>query len=191
MKAKRTGLIAAGLCFAALSNVASPIRFLPERLASSRYDDTEVSSNVAFVCSSAETREFRLHIDLMGNATNTVQVAFGIDDDGNGILDWRETEFLLGWRCGGWFFRDKVTSSEKYVAMPSGVRALEWKLKLDSARRAKALSVWDGTCEIDFDATDGMFNPDWNLAKITIRGGETAETIVGILTRPGILISVR
>ena len=171
--------------------LASPVQFNPDRLGSSIFDDTEVSTNLPFNSGAASVREFMLQIGLNANTTNTVQVAFGVDSDENGLLEWHETEFLLGWRCGGWFYRDKIADAANYAMMTGGVRTLEWILTLDSNRKAKRLEARDGSATLSFTATCGMFNPEWNLARITVRGGETLETISGELLRPGLTVKVR
>ena len=189
MRHRLVALAGAVLCVCA--GYSSPVRFHPARLVESPFDDTETSTNVVFDTGSSNVREFRLLVELNADISNTVQIAFGVDADENGVLEWEETDFLLGWRCGGWSYRDKLSDNAEYVAVDGGMRTLDWKLTLDSNRRAKRLIASGDRQSLDFVVTSGMFNPEWNLARITTRGGETVETIAGELLRPGLTVKVR
>ena len=189
MRRRLVALACAVLCVCA--GYSSPVRFHPGRLVESPFDDTETSTNVVFDTGSSDVREFRLLVELNADVSNTVQIAFGVDADENCVLEWEETDSLLGWRCGGWFYRDKSSDNAEYVAVDGGTRTLDWKLTLDSNRKAKRLIASDDRQSLDFVVASGMFNPAWNLVRITTRGGETVETISGELLRPGLTVKVR
>ena len=42
---------------------------------------------------------------LLASPSNNVEVAFGTDADGDGVLDLWETDCVIGWDCGAWFVR--------------------------------------------------------------------------------------
>ena len=52
----------------------------------SPYADTEVSTNIQFSASSEHAREIEMRFALDGCASNCIQVAFGRDADGDGVL---------------------------------------------------------------------------------------------------------
>ena len=64
----------------------------------SPYADTEVSTNIQFSASSEHAREIEMRFALDGCMSNCVQVAFGKDADGDGVLGADEAETLYGWR---------------------------------------------------------------------------------------------
>ena len=96
-------------------------RVVVPQLPPSPYDDTEISTNVMFSAGEEDALIFSLSISIDATPTNTLQIAFGRDENSDGILDWQETEFLLGWKCGVWFFRDKTTETEMIAAKESGL----------------------------------------------------------------------
>src|SRR5574344_1904062 len=142
------------------------VPLLPE----SPFDDTEISTNIAFSAGDAAVRTFSLSLALDASPSNTVQLAFGTDADSDGILSWQETDFLLGWRCGGWFFRDQVAGVESFVAREAGPRTLDWALTLGSDQVPRTLSAKEGSLDLGFAASRGMFSPSWNRVRVTLRG---------------------
>ena len=64
----------------------------------SPYVDTEMSTNIQFSASSEHAREIEMRFALDGCMSNCVQVAFGKDADGDGVLGADEAETLYGWR---------------------------------------------------------------------------------------------
>ena len=58
----------------------------------SPYADTEVSTNIQFSASSEHAREIEMRFALDGCVSNCVQVAFGKDADGDGVLGADEAE---------------------------------------------------------------------------------------------------
>ena len=167
-------------------------RFAPPQLPPSPYDDTEISTNVAFSAGDATSRSFVLSFDVDATPSNTVIVAFGTDSDSDGVLDWPETEFVVGWRCGGWFFRDKIAGTESFVAKESGTRRLDWRLSLDSGRSPRSLSATDADAPLGFVATPGMFRPGWNAARVTVRGRPSPSySVSGGVFAPGLAVRAR
>ena len=70
-------------------------RVVVPQLPPSPYDDTEISTNVTFSAGGDDARIFSLSISIDATPTNTLQIAFGRDENSDGILDWQEMEFLL------------------------------------------------------------------------------------------------
>ena len=100
----------------AASTVAVPT------LPPSEFADTESVTNLAIDVSHGNMG--RLDIVLAANATpsNNVQIAFGVDANGNGALEPTETEAVVGWDCSAWFVRDERTVSPRRNALMLQVR---------------------------------------------------------------------
>ena len=161
-------------------------RFAFPQLLVSPYVDTEISTNIPFSSGEELSRRMSLTMELDALSNNTVQVAFGTDIDADGELSWSETEFLLGWRCGGWFCRDKKADAECFVQREIGHKRLDWTLFLNVERSPNHLSANDDVGELGFSVSRGMFNPSWNLARIAMRGswGVSYEIHGGLFISP-------
>ena len=61
---------------------------------------TEASTNIAFNALRGDVREVRMHFTFEGVSSNCIQVAFGRDADGDGVLSFDETDAVYGWRNG-------------------------------------------------------------------------------------------
>ena len=70
--------------------------------------DTEVSTNIPFPAGHDVTRAITLSFALDNCVSNCVQVAFGKDANGDGVLGADETETLYGWRNGRSFAENRV-----------------------------------------------------------------------------------
>ena len=86
--------VAVFFAFFSFSALASARVVVPQ-LPPSPYDDTEISTNVTFSAGGDDARIFSLSISIDATPTNTLQIAFGRDENSDGILDWQEMEFLL------------------------------------------------------------------------------------------------
>ena len=162
--------------------------FSPPQLPPSEWADTEISTNLFFDAGAATDNKFTLAIALENAATNnSVEVAFGIDADGDGALALEESELSVGWDCGEWRLRDfrggAVLSAE------SGASELTLALYLSgNDRRARTMegNVFSG------DAAPTFFNPAWNLARVTVRGETAAlERIEARATTVGFFLRFR
>ena len=151
-------------------SVRAAERFGVPQLPESPFEDTEISTNIAFFAGDAAVRTFSLSLALDASPSNTVQLAFGMDADSDGVLSWAETDFLLGWRCGGWFFRDKVSGAESFVPREAGPRTLDWALTVGSDQVPRSLTAKEGSLDLGFAASRGMFDPSWNRVRVTLRG---------------------
>src|SRR5574344_2336925 len=160
----------AALVVRSTGSVRAAARFGVPPLPARPFADTYISTNIAFSAGDASVRTFSLSLALDASLSNTVQLAFGMDADSDGVLSWAETDFLLGWRCGGWFFRDKVTSTEAFVAREAGPRTLDWALTVGPDQVPRSLTAKEGSLGLGFAASRGMFDPSWNRVRVTLRG---------------------
>ena len=94
--------------------------------------DTEVTTNFPFVAQLDRSGRFDFTLSCHVSSSNNVEVAFGRDDNGNGILELEEIDRIVGWDCGRWFTRrgaDGVYVSET-VGIAVGMRELCWELQV-------------------------------------------------------------
>ena len=152
---------------------------VPAALPPAVHADTETVTNVPFAV--ALDAAGRLSFDLVCRATpsNNVEVAFGTDANGNGVLEPEETDRVVGWDCGSWFTRKGADGA---CQMENG----EWKIENGVEPEVRTLSwrvrvVADGTPS-RFEATadgspafadlplESTYSPSWNLLRLTGRG---------------------
>ncbi|MGN0876141.1 MAG: hypothetical protein ACI4TC_02620, partial [Kiritimatiellia bacterium] len=99
--------------------------------------DTEATTNTVFSAGLSSDRQFNLSLELNAASSNCVEIAFGRDADGNGVLSREEADLQLGWDAGAWLFHDRRDGTIRRCARPDGHRRLEWRLALDSRKVAK------------------------------------------------------
>ena len=152
---------------------------VPAALPPAVHADTETVTNVPFAV--ALDAAGRLSFDLVCRATpsNNVEVAFGTDANGNGVLEPEETDRVVGWDCGSWFTRKGADGA---CQMENG----EWKIENGVEPEVRTLSwrvrvVADGTpfrLEATADGSpafadlplESTYSPSWNLLRLTGRG---------------------
>ena len=66
------------------------------------YDDCEVVTNCVFDASRDDAKMFAVKIELDAVPSNGVEVVFGYDADGDGILSRTEETMAIGYDCGEW-----------------------------------------------------------------------------------------
>ena len=98
------------------------------------YDDCEVVTNCVFAASRHDAKEFSVQIELDATPSNSVEVVFGHDADGDGILSRFEETMAIGYDCGEWKIVNLVTGNKFLHAGTSGRVALDWKLRLNGSR---------------------------------------------------------
>jgi len=139
------------------------------------YADTEAVTNIAFDAGVAGNNVFALSLALDASPSNNVEVAFGCDADGNGTLEDSEAAFAIGWDCGEWFFRDVAADVADSCDGSCGRASLDWRLKLDAALTPRDLRAFVGTSPLPFPLMDTMYDPAWNMARVTSRGFGNVE----------------
>ena len=104
-----------------------------------------VATNFAFNVDCDSLRGIELRFLLDGCASNCLQVAFGRDEDGNGVLDVEEMETLYGWRNGRYFAE----------SMKDGIRIEEAAASFQMSRSfAVNLEMKKGVGLHEFSATN-------------------------------------
>ena len=138
------------------------------------YDDCEVVTNCVFDASRNDAKEFSVRIELDATPSNGVEVVFGRDADGDGILSRTEETMSVGCDCGEWKVVNLTTGDTFYNAGVSGHVALNWKLRLNGNRTLRSITattngqpVFTQLCQ---SPSQFLFDPTWNAAKIIRRG---------------------
>ena len=142
---------------------------------------TEVSTNVAFNTVRSDVREVRMHFAFENTSSNCVQVAFGRDADGDGVLSFDETDAVYGWRNGRYFAEDVKTGVRIEDPEATTGRALSVRMRMskESLPAHFAATNGVGVAVLDDIATsvpEWIYRPEWNLMRVTRRGpGVPAE----------------
>ena len=129
----------------------------------------EAETNVVFPAGAQGDNIWKLSIELESSLSNCVEVVFGTDVNNDGVLGVGEGELCVGWDCGEWFWRDRLSGEVGSVECASGSRRLDWSLRLDADRSARSVggNVFSGAI------APTCFNPDWNIARVVSRGAES------------------
>ena len=138
------------------------------------YDDCEVVTNCVFDASRQDAKEFAVRIELDATPSNGVEVVFGRDADGDGILSRTEEAMSIGYGCGEWKVANLVIGDTVSCAGTPGRVALNWKLRLNRNRTPRALAVTvNGQPtfqQLCLSPPPFLFDPTWNAAKVIRRG---------------------
>ena len=137
-------------------------------------DDTEVVTNVALPAVRADSRLFALRLELDATPSNSVEVAFGRDADGDGSLSRLETTMRVGWSCGVWELVDCATGDVFSEAGPPGPTSLSWSLKFSPAEVPKSLAVTVSGVGVFAALAERppqfLFSPEWDTMRVVCRG---------------------
>lgn len=150
------------------------------------FADTEASTNLPIRVSDEDSRGIELQFALDGCVSNSVQVAFGRDENGDGVLGVDETETLYGWRNGRYFVESMTEGVRIEEADLSGEPscAFVMSLHLSKGRGLQHFSATNvlGTAiltNVSASAQSWLYQPDWNMMRVTRRGpGIPAEWFV-------------
>ena len=144
------------------------------RMPPPEYDDCEVVTNCVFDASRGDAKEFAIRVELDATLSNGVEVVFGRDADGDGILSRTEETMSIGYDCGEWRVANLVTGDTVSCAGTPGHAALNWKLRLNRNRTPRALAVtvndqptFTPLCQ---SPPPFLFDSTWNAAKIVRHG---------------------
>ena len=175
-------------CFIAAAETArGTVAVAP--LPAAEYADTEVSTNVCLdvtqVLSVGDNfRFFDVALELAATPTNNVEIAFGVDTYEDGMLGCRERDFVLGWDCGAWFWRDRRANVETRFGEGTSVgaeRTLSWRVKVDGDHLPRSFVATEGRATLATGAaTAAMFSPQWNMARVVARGGVVSNERISV-----------
>ena len=136
----------------------------------SEFADTEAVTNVAIAVGDAERPHVETSIALAASPSNSVEMSFGVDADGDGELCFDEIEWTFGCRCGTWFCRDARTGDSVEWPETQGYGRIRRSVRL---RRHEV-------------------NPAWNVARVVRRGvASVSESVVIDAQGPTLMLIVR
>lgn len=181
-------LFCLGVSICAWARVAAPVSLPP-----AVHADTEVSTNVPFTAALDAAGRFAFDLSCRATPSNNVEVAFGTDANGNGVLEPEEIDRVVGWDCGSWFTRKGADGA---CQMENG----EWKIENGVEPEVRTLSwrvrvVADGT-PFRFEATadgspaftdlplESVYRPSWNLLRLTGRGLDASLETFSVSATP-------
>ena len=142
---------------------------------------TEVSTNIAFNAVRGDVRDVRMHFAFDGVPSNCVQVAFGRDADGDGVLSFDETDAVYGWRNGRYFAEDVKAGVRTEEPEAATGRALSVRMRMTKESLPAHFAATNGVGvavlgDIASSVPTWVYRPEWNLMRVTRRGpGVPAE----------------
>ena len=157
------------------------------------YADTEVSTNVCLgAVVATESGDgvgyFDVELSLCATPTNNVEIAFGVDIDADGVLGRCERDFVLGWDCGAWFWRDRRANVEERFgqgAFSDDRRTLLWRVNLNAVRRPRRFAAREGDSVLaEGRATDAMFAALWTHGRVVARGLDAPDEAISVQMSP-------
>jgi len=176
---RRSAVVMMALLLATLAPcVAIAVRIEVPPQPASPFADTEVTTNISFAAANGHVRFLELAFALDGCASNCVQVAFGHDANGDGILGFAETDTLYGWRNGRYFaesVRDGIRIEEP-AADPTAAScafAIGMRLSKDLAPLSFVATNSLGVAvltNLSVSAQGWLYRPEWDAMRVTRRG---------------------
>ena len=166
---------------------------VPAALPPAVHADTETVTNVPFA--TALDAAGRLSFDLVCRATpsNNVEVAFGTDANGNGVLEPEEIDRIFGWDCGSWFTRKgadgacQMENGEWKIenGVEPEVRTLSWRVRVGADGTPSRLEATaDGSPAFADLPLESTYSPSWNLLRLTGRGLDASLETFSVSVTP-------
>ena len=186
------------MAFLALLAFAAAVRggsvvypFQPQSFA-----DTETSGNFA-VPSFEGCNVFRVQLQFDATPSNSVQIAFGQDLDGDGTLSLRESAMSLGWSGGDWSIRRKGDREwVRYTqAGAAGTRSLELQRRLQQSATDQTFVLKRDGVDLSFGSgTEGwlsLADLEGGLVRVTTRGTDIVGKAVVDTVRDAKVMAIR
>ena len=164
------GCLVAGVTMARQQNLA----LLPPPT----HADTEVSTNVLCQIDALSIKEARLEFALHGTPSNNVESTIGPDRNGDGKLSFDEEGVTVEWVCGEFFVRgiggeiigNCETGTVSFVTYGPDTNGFVTAVLTIPIRRQKSNPGW-------------LYDPTWNMVRVTKRGTDEPMERVSIGTR--------
>ena len=193
MSIHRHGAYSALLFCAGAALAAWARTVVPASLPPAIHADTEVSTNVPFTATLDAAGRFAFDLSCRATPSNNVEVAFGTDADGDGVLDLGETDCVIGWDCGAWFVRKGADGA---CQMENGewkiengveleVRTLSWRVRVRTDGTPFRLEATaDGSPAFAERSLESIYRPSWNLLRLTGRGLDASLETFSVSATP-------
>ena len=152
---------------------------VPAALPPAVHADTETVTNVPFATALDAAGRFALDLSCRATPSNNVEVAFGTDANGNGVLEPEETDRVVGWDCGSWFTRKgadgacQMENGEWKIenGVEPEVRTLSWRVRVGAdGTPSRFEATADGSPAFADLPLESTYSPSWNLLRLTGRG---------------------
>ena len=152
---------------------------VPAALPPAVHADTETVTNVPFATALDVAGRLSFGLVCRATASNNVEVAFGTDANGNGVLEPEETDRVVGWDCGSWFTRKgadgacQMENGEWKIenGVEPEVRTLSWRVRVRTDGTPFRLEATaDGSPAFADLPLESTYSPSWNLLRLTGRG---------------------
>ena len=158
--------------------------YTPATLPLSTTLDTEVVTNFPCAFGNAAINGLSVQMAFFGSATNAVELAFGRDADGDGALGACEAEMAIGWDCGWWVLRgrdeafscacgDGDVEAEVGMEFRIGVlrgRPKSWTATIGGESANFGIPQEGEGDDAHMPVPCWLFNPEWNVARVSVRG---------------------
>ena len=193
MSIHRHGAYSALLFCAGAALAAWARTVVPASLPPAVHADTEVSTYVPFTAVLDAAGRFAFDLSCRATPSNNVEVAFGTDANGNGVLEPEETDRVVGWDCGSWFTRKgadgacQMENGEWKIenGVEPEVRTLSWRVRVRTDGTPFRLEATaDGTLIFADLPLESTYSPSWNLLRLTGRGLDASLETFSVSATP-------
>ena len=162
------------------------------------FADTEASTNVPPPACGGDPHVFGFTLEFNGTASNAVDVAFGVDVDGDNVLAPEETRLVMGWDCGEWFVRNETGCEEMITpaSVVSGPQTLRVSIRAGRGGRVSSVDIRAGDSPL-FAALSSvppmwLHDCSWNLCRIASHGMDAHDASFFVSSSPdGLRVIVR
>ena len=193
MSIHRHGAYSALLFCAGAALAAWARTVVPASLPPAVHADTEVSTYVPFTAVLDAAGRFAFDLSCRATPSNNVEVAFGTDANGDGVLEPEETDRVVGWDCGSWFTRKgadgacQMENGEWKIenGVEPEVRTLSWRVRVRTDGTPFRLEATaDGTLVFADLPLESTYSPSWNLLRLTGRGLDASLETFSVSATP-------
>ena len=166
---------------------------VPAALPPAVHADTETVTNVPFTVALDVSGRFAFDLSCRATPSNNVEVAFGTDANGNGVLEPEETDRVVGWDCGSWFTRKgadgacQMENGEWKIenGVEPEVRTLSWRVRVRTDGTPFRLEATaDGSPAFADLPLESTYSPSWNLLRLTERGLDASLETFSVSATP-------
>lgn len=136
--------------------------------------DTEVVTNVSIPSLTQGVRKYSFLMAFNATTSNNVEIAFGMDEDGDGTLCDDEVSLSAGWDCGEWFIMNVATGERFADIGANGPHELNGGILLRADGRVRSVAFCDDITPLfntlSTSAKSWKFPASWNTARLVGRG---------------------
>ena len=150
--------------------------------------DTEFETNLVAEAWDDFDRIMGIRLEFNASPSNNVQIAFGSDENHDGVLSIEESEFALGWDCGVWFVAGFGEEFAEPAAVQAGRLSFSWNARLNEEGRLCGLSAKAGNAmvlsSLANNTPEWICRRSWDSMRLTARGPFDPAAVLHIGNRP-------